>query len=92
MSVYVGPLRNHHPLSRRRITRTAHLLADSDSELERMAQRIGLRKDWRHGDHYDVSHAKRELAIRAGAIQATDRELVELFRKSLHKMWDRGQH
>jgi hypothetical protein len=57
-----------------------------------MAQRIGLRKDWRHGDHYDVSHAKRELAIRAGAIQATDRELVELFRKSLHKMWDRGQH
>ena len=81
MSVYVGPLRDHQPIGRRRLIRTAHLLAESDAELERMARLSGLRKDWRHGDHYDVSFAKRELAIQAGAIEVTDRELVEVGRR-----------
>ena len=81
MSVYVGPLRDHQPIGRQRIARTAHMLAESPEELARMAKRIGLRKDWRHGDHYDVSLAKRELAIQAGAIEVTDRELVEVGRR-----------
>ena len=56
----------------------SHMVTDGDSfdELHAMAERIGLRREWFQGDHYDVVPAKRALAIRSGAVAVTARELV----------------
>ncbi len=58
-----------------------HMMAESDAELDAMAKRLGLRKDWKHGDHYDLSPNKRRQAVAAGAIETTARELVRLRRR-----------
>lgn len=70
MSVYVGPLKNNH--LNKRLPRSAHLMAESDDELEQFARIIGLRKDWKHNDHYDISPNKRLLAIQHGAMERSD--------------------
>jgi hypothetical protein len=52
------------------------------AELHDLASRIGLRRSWfqdpRPGDHphYDLSPAKRSLAIRYGAVETTARKAV----------------
>jgi hypothetical protein len=60
-----------------------HLQADSPEELHAFAQLLGLRREWfqsRPGrpdrDHYDLTRAKRDAAILAGAIPETAREGV----------------
>ena len=58
-----------------------HMMAESDAELEAMAKRLRLRKDWKHGDHYDLSPNKRKQACAAGAVEVTSRELVRLRRR-----------
>ena len=57
------------------------MMADSDAELEAMAKRLQLRKDWKHGDHYELSPNKRRQAVAAGAIETTAQELVRLRRR-----------
>lgn len=57
---------------------SCHLMADTDAELEEFAKRLGLRKSWRHGDHYDLTANKRRAAIKAGATAITQREMVEI--------------
>lgn len=68
MAIYVGvsmwPFRNFI---------MCHMFADTEEELDEMADKIGLNKSWkqkRHtGDvHYDISKSKRELAVKQGAI------------------------
>ena len=80
MSVYVDdfytPFRGMH---------MCHMLADSAEELHAMADLIGLKRSWFQGDHYDVSETKRALAVRAGAIEVTSREIVKVRRR----WWDR---
>lgn len=50
----------------------AHLMADSLDELHEFAQRLGLRRNWfqgrASGAHYDITAAKRESALRLGAV------------------------
>lgn len=64
--------------------RWCHMGADSVVELDRFAQAIGLRQDWRQDCgrfvHYDVTWGMRGRAIRAGAKSVTCRELVEIMR------------
>lgn len=58
-------------------------IADTEEELHAMANRIGLRREWfqNHGTpHYDVSKAKRQEALRVGAVEIGRRELVGLIR------------
>lgn len=65
-----------------------HMLADTEEELHAMADRIGLRREWfqNHGTpHYDVSKAKRQEALRAGAVEIGRRELVGLIRRLRHQ-------
>lgn len=79
MSVYVDRAKN--PLG---IYRMSHMLADSKEELHRMAQSIGLKREWfqAHGTpHYDVCQAKRKQAILRGAIEIGRRDLVALIRQ-----------
>jgi Protein of unknown function (DUF4031) len=58
-----------------------HMIADSREELDAMAQRIGVQRKWiqKAGtvyEHYDICMAKRKLAVAAGAIEITGKELV----------------
>ena len=55
-----------------------HMVTDADSfdELHAMADRIGMKREWFQGDHYDLTPKRREVAIREGAIAVTAKELV----------------
>ncbi len=63
-----------------------HMLADTPAELVAIAAAIGLSPGWRHDDHYDVPMPQRSLAVAAGAIEVTQREMVRIRRRL------RGQH
>lgn len=57
-----------------------HMVADSREEMAAMADLIGLQRRWiQHAgtpkEHYDVSRAKRELAVQYGAQEITVRQL-----------------
>ncbi len=76
MSVYVDDMlreaavRNGDHIVR---GRWSHLMADSSGELHAFAARIGLRQAWVQKpstplEHYDVTAAKRAIAIRLGAV------------------------
>lgn len=80
MAVYIDKLRNwgwkHGP--------SCHLYADSNEELHAFAARLGLKREWfqpsSSGPHYDITASKRRLAVTLGAIEHTDREMVEHMR------------
>jgi hypothetical protein len=83
MSVYVDEPRESHARlgigpPRWKYKQHAHLIADSWIELDDFACKLQLRRDWRHGDHYDVTPRKRLEAIRLGAIQVDSRFVVKL--------------
>lgn len=59
-----------------------HMLADSEDELHSMAARIGIRRKWYQGDHYDICLTKRIEAVKLGAIEIDRRRLVEVRRKN----------
>lgn len=80
MSVYVDDMRTPY---RRMIM--SHMLANTEEELHAMADQIGVSRRWFQGDHYDICQAKRNLAIRCGAVQITARQAVGIrkqFRQS----------
>jgi hypothetical protein len=59
-----------------------HMMADSLDELHAMADRIGVDRKWvQDADrpshtHYDISLSKRALAVKAGAIEITQRQMA----------------
>ena len=64
----------------------SHMVADTSEELLRMADTIGVARRWlQHAgtpkEHFDICLSKRLLAIKAGAIQVTQRELGQRFLK-----------
>jgi hypothetical protein len=70
MTVYVDDMRA--PYGRLIM---CHMIADTDAELHAMADRIGVKRKWHQGDHYDIALAKRALAVAAGAREITQRQL-----------------
>lgn len=90
MTVYVDEMRNvlyasytrpakwRHPTS-------CHMLAATPDELERMARKLRLRRDWKHGDHYDLTANKRRLAVKAGAVEVPSRELVAVRKRLMRE-------
>ena len=76
MTVYVDSF--YTPFRRMKM---CHMLADTEEELHEMAERIGMRRSWFQGDHYDVSKSKRALAVAAGAREVTSREIVDVRRR-----------
>lgn len=62
-----------------------HMMADTDAELEAMARQLGLRRNWRQSDHYDLSRNKRRSAVTAGAIEVSALDLVRL------RQWKRNE-
>ena len=61
--------------------RWAHLVSDTSyEELHVFAERLGLKREWFQGDHYDVPADYRERAIELGAEPIDARELVRRLR------------
>jgi hypothetical protein len=57
-----------------------HMMADSSSELIRMAVSIGVNPKWiqdkgSYREHFDIAKSKREMAIAKGAIAITNRDM-----------------
>lgn len=74
MAVYVDPIREHPPFHG--WTLWCHMIADSEEELHAMAQRIGMRREWYQGDHYDLRPDGRALALSLGAVEMSMREMA----------------
>lgn len=58
-----------------------HLAADTRAELLAMVERIGVSAKWIQcpgtwREHFDISLAKRALAVEAGAVEVTQKALV----------------
>ena len=58
-----------------------HMIADTSAELLEMADRIGVARKWiqRQGtylEHFDICASKRVLAVKAGALEVSQRELA----------------
>lgn len=63
-----------------------HMLADTDEELHIMADAIGVDRKWHQKagtphSHYDICKAMKAKALSLGAIEITNRELVEIIRR-----------
>lgn len=61
----------------------SHMFADTDAELMEFAGSLGLRKVWKHRDHFvfDVSQSMRARAIKAGAKPITQLEMCTMVMK-----------
>lgn len=90
MSVYVDRIRDYGDAVKgaaaRWGSRWSHLIADTEDELHAFAARIGMKRAWAQypgtvRSHYDLVPSRRALAIKAGAIEITNRELVEIRRR-----------
>lgn len=62
-----------------------HMIADSTDELLEMADTIGVARKWiqaagTYREHFDICKSKRALAVRAGAIELSGRELGKKLR------------
>lgn len=68
MAVYVDDMRV--PFGRLIM---CHMIADTDRELREMAEKIGVNQRWHQGDHFDICLSKRERAVKAGAIEISQR-------------------
>jgi hypothetical protein len=45
-----------------RVYKMSHMIADTEEEMHAMADKIGVKRGWYQGDHYDVTMTKRKLA------------------------------
>lgn len=53
-----------------------HMIADSEDELHRIAQKIGVARKWYQDDHYDICLKMRRAAVKMGAVEITARQLA----------------
>lgn len=78
MTVYVDDMRA--PFGRMIM---CHMVADTHTELNEMADNIGVARKWiqnpgNHGEHYDISLSKKALAIKFGAKEITAYEAATM--------------
>lgn len=63
-----------------------HMIADTTEELLAMVDKIGVQRKWiqdagTYNEHFDISLAKKKLALEAGATEVTLRELSRILMK-----------
>lgn len=85
MTVYVDELADWGWKMHGKNVMNCHMITDAVDlkELHDMATRIGLKRSWfqdGNAPHYDLTKARREKAIKLGAIQIGRRETVEILR------------
>ena len=66
-----------------------HMMADTIEELHEMVDTIGVDRKHFQGDHYDICKAKRQLAVLAGAVEITGREMVGVRRRNRTKLGEK---
>lgn len=80
MSVYVDPIMNHGGSATFRWKQSCHMYADTLEELHAFAKRIGMKLAWFQTggrlDHYDLTIARRAMAVKFGAIETDRRHVV----------------
>jgi hypothetical protein len=86
VTLYVDPLQRHHWILRGRPIPNCHLFTDGELEdLHRFAELIGMKRAWFQDHwripHYDLTPARRDRAIAAGAVALTRREAVEIWHR-----------
>lgn len=74
-----------------------HMLADTDSELHAMADKIGVARRWHQKpgtpqSHYDICLSKKVLAIGYGAQQITIREAALLCKRKRESLTSNAPH
>lgn len=82
MPVYVDTLREYPKTHGH--SKWCHLLSDNFDELETFARVMGLHPDWyqhKSYPHYDLTEKKRIQALKLGAIEISNKELIDLIRK-----------
>lgn len=63
-----------------------HMIADSDDELHAMAASIGVARRWHQkppkarNSHYDIALSMRAKAVKAGAVEITQRQCAAMCR------------
>jgi uncharacterized protein DUF4031 len=74
VTVYVDDM-YRHPMGRLGRMKMSHMVADTEAELHAMADKLGLKREWYQGDHYDISRDVRRRAVTLGAVDVTMRQL-----------------
>jgi hypothetical protein len=80
MPVYVGDI--EYPFGRMLMS---HMVADTDEELHAMAAKIGVARKWHQKSpphslsHYDICKSMKVKAIKFGAVEMSDRDIVKKF-------------
>lgn len=84
MSVYVDDMEAEFTPThvKHRTYVMCHMIADTHQELIQMAETIGVQRKWiqqpgNHGEHFDICKSKRVLAVRAGAVELSTRDLAQ---------------
>ena len=80
MTVYIDDM-YRYTIGQFRGMKMSHMIADEEEELHLMAVRLGLRRAWHQGDHYDVPLDARFIAISLGVIEITYRQASAMRRR-----------
>lgn len=80
MGVYVDNMQAGY-----RGMKMCHMIADSREELDSIADQIGVQRKWiqKSGtvyEHYDICLSKRKLAVKAGAVELSMKDLASRIR------------
>lgn len=68
-----------------------HMMTDgAEEELHNFAARIGLKREWFQGDHYDVTVQRRTVALEQGARPASSAFLIGLRREQRERSLSNG--
>lgn len=79
MVIYVDDMYKY-PLGQFRGMKMSHMIADTHEELHTFAAKIGMKRQWFQGDHYDIAMSTREKAVKLGAVEISMRELASMCR------------
>lgn len=91
MTVYVDKLREYpkelQTIRFMKDRKWCHMLADTSEELDNFAGELGLKFSWKQDPeskmpHYDLTEGKRNQALKIGAIEISDEDLVKFIRKT----------
>jgi len=83
---YVDPLTTCVPNARWKYGEACHLFGGNAADLHALARELGLRREWfqeketPRRSHYDLTRAKRALAVKLGARELTREEAVAFWR------------
>ena len=80
MTVYIDDM-YRYVIGQFKGMKMSHMISDDEDALHDMAARLGLRRAWHQGDHYDVPLDARAKAVLFGAVEITYRQASAMRRR-----------